>query len=270
MEEYKKGCERHGCLSAWNNQADIPSIYLTVQTPHLFPSTHHKPPSSMSPSLSLLALAALPFTSASYLYNRTFISTRQDTTIGDLTAQITLGKTQVDFSTRAPTDILGEGIRTLCGTNGCDGGSVFTTPKTIASFTGGVDPPRLECTWSVRAEGNYDRIEERDYMLAVMAESFSQTATDRIVKSPVSSIICPPACDFFDQKMTTGVGFLQVVLNKPDGSNTAQLSATMNVDCVDGLGFDCPKAVSGNLKDALSEIPGVGPIIAQIFNIACL
>ncbi|KAK4448140.1 hypothetical protein QBC34DRAFT_426804 [Podospora aff. communis PSN243] len=226
----------------------------------------------MSPPPPLLALAAaiLPLTSANPLSNLYYNSTLLPRQGSDLTAQVTLGRNQIDFSSRIPTDILGEGIRNLCSANGCDGGSTFTTPKTIASFRGGVDPPRLECTWSVRAEGNYDRIEERDYMLALMAETFSQTATDRIERMPIKNIICPPACEFVDVKMTTGPNFLQVVLNKPDGSNTAEIRATMSLDCQSGLGFDCPRAVSGNLKDALSEIPGVGPIIAQIFNIACL
>jgi hypothetical protein len=59
------------------------------------------------------------------------------------------------------------------------------------------------------------------------------------------------------------------VLNLENGANTAQLEYHLSVQCQDTAGFDCPSVVSGNLKDILSAVPGVGAVIAQIFDLAC-
>jgi hypothetical protein len=130
------------------------------------------------------------------------------------------------------------------------------------------------CTWTLTASGNYDSTDERDYMIALLTQTLTFTASlETITVSIEDNSLCThqgqPSCTDEELQITSGVNFQQVVLNLENGANTAQLEYHLSMQCQDTAGFDCPSVVSGNLKDILSAVPGVGAVIAQIFDLAC-
>ncbi|KAM5341377.1 hypothetical protein ACJ41O_014408 [Fusarium nematophilum] len=190
----------------------------------------------------------------------------------DLSAQVTVGSTLIPLSTGDGAKIVGDALRQVCSTFGCDSGTNVTTDPVTAQFEDFGD--KLECTWSVTGSGNYDSLDERDYMINLLTTSLTVTANvDAITVSIEDNPLCTnqgqPSCETENVPVTSVVNFQQVVLNMEDGSNTAQMDYRLSVQCTGSGAFDCPGAVSGNLKDALMGVPGVGAIIAQIFDLAC-
>lgn len=217
-------------------------------------------------SLGSLAEASAVVTTRSH--NMT-LGRRQD----GLTAQLTIGSKSLPFAQISPADrVLRPGLVDLCKSDfGCDAGRKWTSESWVVKFNGrpDPDPKKIACSWSVEATGNFDSPDERDYMIDLMVATIEATQEREDIEVPIPTTICPPACDWKPSELYTAVNYLQVVLNTEDGGNNGELQATMSMDCRDEGGFDCPAIVKENLKDALSAVPGVGPIIAQVFNFAC-
>ncbi|KAH7081050.1 hypothetical protein FB567DRAFT_551807 [Paraphoma chrysanthemicola] len=190
----------------------------------------------------------------------------------DVTAQLTVGSSMVPLSRLDGAKFVGDALRKVCSNTGCDSGTTVTTPEYSAQFKTFGD--RIGCKWSVTASGNYDSTDERDYMIALLTTSLTATAkVETITISKEDNPLCDhqgrPGCVNEKIEITSGVNFQQVVLNLDGGANKGQLDYRLGVQCKKSGGFDCPSAISGNLKDALSGVPGVGLIIAQIFDISC-
>ncbi|KAM0429650.1 hypothetical protein ACHAPT_006255 [Fusarium lateritium] len=189
-----------------------------------------------------------------------------------LSAQLTVGSSLIPLSTSDGAKIVGDALRQVCSQFGCDSGTTVNNGPFIAQFEDFGD--KLECTWSVTGSGNYDSLDERDYMINLLTTSLTVTAeVGSIMVSIEDNPLCTsqgqPSCETRDLPVTKGVNFQQVVLNKDDGSNTAQLDYRLSVQCKGSSGFDCPAAISGTLKDVLGGIPAVGGIIAGVFDLAC-
>lgn len=221
--------------------------------------------SAMATFVTLTEAAALATAPASL---NVTLGRRQDR----LTAQFTLGSQALPFATYNPVDeVLCPALEDLCkGDNGCDNGRKWSMDN-IGQFNGkpDPDPDGLGCVWSVEAEGNYDKPEERDYMANLMYKTTQETQIAKDAESPIRNTICPPACEWEPGVLYTAMNYIQVVLNQPDGANTGSLQVRMSLNCKDETGFDCPGIVKDNLKDALSAVPGVGNIIAQVFDFTC-
>ncbi|KAF5001722.1 hypothetical protein FGRMN_835 [Fusarium graminum] len=191
---------------------------------------------------------------------------------GQNNAKLTLGKTYAPLSTIDGAKLVGDGLRDLCGDTGCDGGSSFESDVKIGQFETFGD--LIDCTWTVTASGNYDNNDQKEYMIDLLTTSLTDTATvDTITVSVEDNPLCThqgqPSCTNVDEQITTALNFQQVVLNLESGANTAELSYNLAVQCRSGNDWDCPSFVSDNLKDALSAVPGVGAVIAQVFDIGC-
>ncbi|KAH7246999.1 hypothetical protein FSOLCH5_012242 [Fusarium solani] len=190
----------------------------------------------------------------------------------DLTAQLTVGSSLIPLSTGDGAKIVGDALRQVCSQFGCDSGTTVNNGPFIAQFEDFGD--KLECTWSVTGSGNYDSLDERDYMINVLTTSLTTTADVSSIKvsiedNPLCTSQGQPSCETQVLPVTKGVNFQQVVLNKDDGSNTAQLDYRLSVECKGSSDFDCPAVISGALKDVLGGIPAVGGIIAGAFSLAC-
>ncbi|KAF4465406.1 hypothetical protein FALBO_7741 [Fusarium albosuccineum] len=176
----------------------------------------------------------------------------------DLSAQLTVGSSLIPLSTGDGQKIVGDALRQVCSQFGCDSGTTVTNGPFIAQFEDFGD--KLECTWSVTGSGNYDSLDERDYMINLLTTSLTVTAdvgsiTVSIEDNPLCTSQGQPSCETRVVPVTSAVNFQQVVLNKEDGSNTAELDYRLSVQCRGSGAFDCPEAISGNLKDALAGIP---------------
>jgi hypothetical protein len=66
----------------------------------------------------------------------------------------------------------------------------------------------------------------------------------------------------------SGINFQHLVLNLDGGTNKNQSEYYRIVQCIKSGSFNCPAAVSGNLKDLLNGALGVGLNVAQIFDIS--
>ncbi|KAJ4329108.1 hypothetical protein N0V84_000468 [Fusarium piperis] len=190
----------------------------------------------------------------------------------DLTAQLTVGGSMILLSTCDGAKIAGDALRQVCSQFGCDAGTTVNNGPFIVQFEDFGD--KLECTWSVTGSGNYDSLDERDYMLNVLTTSLTATAGVSSIKvsikdNPLCTSQGQLRCETRVLPVTKGVNFQQVVLNKDDGSNTAQLDYRLFVQCKGSSDFNCPAAISGALKDVLGGIPAVGGIIAGAFSLAC-
>jgi hypothetical protein len=191
---------------------------------------------------------------------------------GQNNAQLTLGKSFTPLSTIDGAQFVGDGLRDLCGSNGCDAGTPFVSDVTSGQFETFGDI--IGCTWTVTASGNYDNTDQRDYMIALLTTSLTNTAElETITVSIEDNSLCThqgqPSCTNVDEDITSALNFQQVVLNLDSGANTAELSYNLAVECRSGNDFDCGSFVSDNLKDALSAVPEVGAVIAEVFDIAC-
>ncbi|KAF2830732.1 hypothetical protein CC86DRAFT_463982 [Ophiobolus disseminans] len=190
----------------------------------------------------------------------------------DVTAQLTVGSSRTPMSGLDGQKIVGDALRKLCSNTGCDSGTPETTQEYVAQFESYGD--HKGCKWTVTASGNYDNTNERDYMINLLTASVSSTAevkdiTVSIEDNPLCTHQGQPSCQEKKIPISSAVNFQQVVLNLNGGANKGELSYHLSVECEKDGGFDCPKVISGNLKDALSAVPAVGPIFAQIFDISC-
>ncbi|RSL65980.1 hypothetical protein CEP53_003507 [Fusarium sp. AF-6] len=190
----------------------------------------------------------------------------------DLTAQLTVGSSLIPLGTGDGTKIVGDALRQACSQFGCDSGTTVNNGPFVVQFEDIGD--KLECTWSVTGSGNYDSLDERDYMINVLTTSLTATADVSSIKvsiedNPLCTSQGQPSCETQVLPVTKGVNFQQVVLNKDDGSNTAQLDYRLSVECKGSSDFNRPAVISGALKDVLGGIPAVGGIIAGIISLAC-
>ncbi|KAM7191210.1 hypothetical protein V8F20_009388 [Naviculisporaceae sp. PSN 640] len=226
----------------------------------------------MFASISLISAMSLGLAQAAT------IATTRNITLGrrqdGLTAQLTIGSESIPFAGISPADrVLRPGLEDLCASDfGCDNGRKWTSETWVVRFNGrpDPDPEKIACSWSVEAQGNFDSTDERDYMIDLMVKTIEETQEVEETEMPIETTICPPACDWEPWELYTAVNYLQIVLNGENGENHGELQATMSLDCKDESGgFDCPAIVKENLKDALSAVPGVGDVIAQVFNFAC-
>lgn len=213
---------------------------------------------SLAPLVGTIALASAAAVNSNTLAKR------------DLTAQLTLGSNQIPMATLDGQNFLGDALNDLCTGLGCDGGRSHSTDTFVVQLED--FGKKIECKWSATATGNYDNTNQRDYMINLMKAALTDTATVSSITTTIESTVCSqgkPGCETETHDITAVSNFLQVVLNQADGANNAEMAVHLSADCNNGFGFDCPAAISGNLKDALSAIPGVGDVIAQVFDLAC-
>jgi hypothetical protein len=208
----------------------------------------------------------------------------------DTSAQVTLGRTRVPMSSFDGQAIVGDALRELCSGAGCDSGTTFETETFAARFKDFGDIvsvlnllyyevyatnvfAQVACKWNVKAAGNYDSTDERDYMIALLTEAVTASGESFTIKQSIENPTCTdqgqPSCDTEEVSLSRAVNFIEVVLNLDDGANKGQMNYNLGVSCETSIGWECGQAVTGHVKDALSAVPAAGPVFAQVIDLFC-
>ncbi|RMJ10071.1 hypothetical protein CDV36_010282 [Fusarium kuroshium] len=128
----------------------------------------------------------------------------------DLTAQLTVGSSLIPLSTGDGAKIVGDALRQVCSQFGCDSGTTVNNGPFVVQFEDFGD--KLECTWSISGSGNYDSLDERDYMINVLTTSLTVTADVSSIKvsiedNPLCTSQGQPSCETQVLPVTKGVNF---------------------------------------------------------------
>lgn len=166
-------------------------------------------------------------------------------------AQVTIG-TQYLTSDLSGSGLIEGAVGVACSANGCDRGNQFKREWSHLNKDG---------TFSVTMEGNYDNTDQRDYMRNLLAKAMNLATQNTRLD------LC---CSSEDNNRILDVpNFAQVVLNDARGNNVAQMSASLVLTVDAKSSSDCDSIQAKVTQAALGEVPGVGGILAAVFEIGC-
>ncbi|KAF3928574.1 hypothetical protein AA313_de0200970 [Arthrobotrys entomopaga] len=144
------------------------------------------------------------------------------------------------------------GKNQACGNSGCDPSNPFS--KGFSHFN-------KDCSLTVTMHGNYDNTNERDYMAALLAQTMSTAETNLRLDLTGSSED--------DDRVLDLPSFAQVVINDKNGNNQAEMTVQFDVACNPPSAGDCNSLLDVVTSTVLGQVPEVGGLLAQAFQVVC-